>query len=165
MRKRVASVRRFLLFSLALTVALILAGTVASRLAGTPRVAQAAVPGLGNLSGAVQSATAFKAAQVLIRNTDKHVLYMVYTNAGRFRSVALFPGNYEVSARTGTLQSDVQKVVIKAGDNPELQLSLKTPVAGSQRTIVGALEGENNADRTVTQEASYDEIYPPGPDR
>ena len=165
MRKRVASIRRFLLVSLALTVALIIAGTVASRLAGTPRVAQAAVPGLGNLSGAVQSATAFKAAQVLIRNTDKHVLYMVYTNGGRFRSVALFPGNYEVSARTGALQSDVQKLVIKAGDNPEIRLSLSTAVAGSQRTIVGALEGENNADRTVTQEASYDEIFPPGPGR
>jgi streptogramin lyase len=165
MRQRVASVRRFLMFSLALTIALVIAGFVAGRLAGTPRVAQAAVPGLGNLSGTVQSATAFKAAQVLIRNVDKRMLYMVYTNGGRFRSVALLPGNYEVSARTGVLRSDVQKLVVKAGDNPEIKLSLMTPVAGSQRTIVGALEGENSGDRTVTQEASYDEIYPPGPGR
>jgi hypothetical protein len=142
MRQRVASVRRVLLFSLALTLALIIAGSVAGRLAGTPPVAQAAVPGFGNLAGTVQSATAFKAAQVLLRNTDKRVLYMVYTNGGRFRSVALFPGNYEVSARTGALQSDVQKLVIKAGDNPEIKLSLSASVAGSQRTIVGALEGE-----------------------
>jgi streptogramin lyase len=165
MRHRITSGRRFLLFSLALTVALIIAGSVAGRFGGTPPVAQAAVPGLGNLTGTVQSETAFKAAQVLLRNTDKRVLYMVYTNAGRFRSVALFPGNYEVSARTGALQSDVQKLVVKAGDNPEIKLSLKTAVGSSQRTIVGALEGENNADRTVTQEASYDEIYPPGPGR
>src|SRR4029453_4781561 len=160
MRHRVASVPRFLLFSLALILALAIAASVAGRLGSTPPVAQAAVPGLGNLSGTVQSETAFKAAQVLIRNTDKRVLYMVYTNGGRFRSVALFPGNYEVSARTGALLSDVQKLVIKAGDNPEIKLALRTTVAGSQRTIVGALEGENNADRTVTQEASYDEIYP-----
>src|SRR5262245_60200172 len=132
MRHRITSVRRFLLFSLALTSVLIIAGFVASRLAGAPRVAQAAVPGLGNLTGTVQSGTAFKAAQVFIRNTDKRVLYMVYTNAGRFRSVALFPGNYEVSARTGALQSDVQKLVVKAGDNPEIKLSLRTPVAGGQ---------------------------------
>jgi streptogramin lyase len=165
MRHRITSGRRFLLFSLALTLALISAGSVAGRLGGTPPVAQAAVPGLGNLTGTVQSETSFKAAQVLLRNTDKRVLYMVYTNAGRFRSVALFPGNYEVSARTGALQSDVQKLVVKAGDNPEIKLSLRTAVGSSQRTIVGALEGENNADRTVTQEASYDEIYPPGPGR
>src|SRR4029453_10792396 len=126
MRQRVASVRRFLLVSVALISALIIAGLVAGRLAGTPRVAQAAVPGLGNLAGTVQSATSFKAAQVLIRNVDKRILYMVYTNAGRFRSVALFPGNYEVSARSGTLVSDVQKLVVKAGDNPEMKLSLRT---------------------------------------
>ena len=165
MRHRIASVRRFLLFSVALTLALIIAGSFAGRLGGTPQVAQAAVPGLGNLAGTVQGPTSFRAAQVLIRNVDKRILYMVYTNGGKFRSVALFPGNYEVSARTGALQSDVQKLVIKAGDNPEMNLSLKMPVAASQRTIVGALEGENNADRTVTQEASYDEIYPPGPGR
>ena len=134
MRQRVASVPRFLVFSLALTLALSIAASVAGRLGGTPPVAQAAVPGLGNLTGTVQAATSFKAAQVLIRNVDKHVLYMVYTNGGKFRSVALFPGNYEVSARTGALQSDMQKLVVKAGDNPEIQLSLKTPVAGSQRT-------------------------------
>jgi len=30
-------------------------------------------------------------------------MYMVYTNAGRFRAVALFPGNYEVLvARRGS---------------------------------------------------------------
>jgi mono/diheme cytochrome c family protein len=59
----------------------------------------------------------------------------------------------------------VQKLVVKAGDNPKVTLSLRTAVASSQRTIVGALEGENSGDHTVTQEASYDEIYPPGPGR
>jgi len=165
MRQRVASIPRFLLFSLTLIVALIIAASVATRLGGTPPVAQAAVPGSGSLTGTVQASTPFKAAQVLIRNVDKRVLYMVYTNGGKFRSVALFPGNYEVSARAGTQQSDVQKLVVKAGDNAPVTLSLHAAASDGRRTIVGALEGENNADRTVTQEASYDEIFPPGPGR
>ena len=42
-------------------------------LAGTPRVAEAAaLPGFGNVSGTVASTTPFKAAQVFIRNVDKH---------------------------------------------------------------------------------------------
>src|SRR5258705_3710230 len=137
------------------------------RLAGEPSVAQAAaLPGFGNISGSVQSAAPFKAAQVFIRNVDKRVLFMVYTSAGQFRATPLFPGNYEISASAGTLRSDVQKLVVKAGANPKVSLSLRDAAAGgSQRTIVGALEGENSGDRTVTQEASYDEIFPPGPGR
>src|SRR2546422_4022734 len=135
-------------------------------LAGAPSVAQAAVlPGFGSLSGTVESATPFKAAQVFVRNVDKRVLFMVYTSAGQFRATPLFPGNYEISASANTLRSDVQKLVVKAGDNPKVSLSLKAATASSQRTIVGALEGENSGDRTVTKEASYDEIYPPGPGR
>jgi streptogramin lyase len=165
MRQRVASIPRFLLFSLALTFALLIAAAVTTRFGETPRVAQAAVPGLGNLSGTVQASTSFKAAQVLIRNVDKHILYMVYTNGSKFRSVALFPGNYEVSARSGAQQSDVQKLAVKAGDNAPVMLSLHGAASDGKRTIVGALEGENSGDHTVTQEASYDEIYPPGPGR
>ena len=110
------------------------------RLAGEPSVAQAAaIPGFGNISGSVQAATPFKAAQVFIRNTDKRVLFMVYTSAGQFRATPLFPGNYEISASAGTLRSDVQKLVVKAGDNPKLSLSLRDAAGSSQRTIVGAL--------------------------
>ena len=165
MRQRVASVPRFLLLSLALTFALLIAAAVTTRIGEAPRVAQAAVPGLGNVTGTVQAPSSFKAAQVLIRNVDKHILYMVYTNGGKFRSVALFPGNYEVSARSGTLQSDVQKLAVKAGDNAPITVSLHAAASDGKRTIVGALEGENSGDHTVTQEASYDEIYPPGPGR
>src|SRR5438552_4926714 len=37
--------------------------------------------GTAGLSGAVDSSTPFKAAQVFIRNTDKRILYMVYTRS------------------------------------------------------------------------------------
>src|SRR5262249_43552481 len=93
-------------------------GPAAARLSA----AQAgAIPGTANLSGTVDSAAPFKAAQVFIRNVDKRILYMVYSNAGQFRAVALFPGNYQVSAGAKGLESDVQTVVLKAGDNPELK--------------------------------------------
>src|SRR6187200_1308382 len=137
MRQRVASVPRFLLFSLALLLALVIAASVVARLGGPPPVAQAAVPGSGTLTGTVQASAPFKAAQVLIRNVDKRVLFMVYTNGGKFRSVALFPGNYEVSARAGTLQSDAQKLVVKAGDNAPVILSLHAAASDGRRTIVG----------------------------
>ena len=125
-------------------------------------VEAASIAGTASLSGAVDSATPFKAAQVFIRNVDKRLLYMVYTNAGQFRAVALFPGNYEVSAAAKGLQSDVQKLVVKAGHNPKLKLSLRDPAGNAQRTIVNALETESSTDSSVREELSYDEIYPPG---
>src|ERR1051325_11311922 len=74
--------------------------------AGTFGVAalNAAVPGTATLTGTVESSAPYTAAQVFIRNTDKRMLYMVYTNAKRFRAVALFPGNYEISAATKDLK-------------------------------------------------------------
>src|ERR1051325_3475134 len=97
--------RRFLRASVVLVLALV----------AVSRVQTAALPGYGTLTGAVDAATPFKAAQVFIRNVDKHVLYMVYRNAGQFRAVALFPGNYEVSASAAAQRSDVQKVAIQVG--------------------------------------------------
>src|SRR5262245_25152946 len=80
--------------------------------------------GTATLSGTVDAAKPFKAAQVYIRNVDKRMLYMVYTNAGKFRAVALLPGNYEINAQARGLVSDVQKLAIKPGDRPQLNFSL-----------------------------------------
>jgi streptogramin lyase len=76
---------------------------------------------------------------------------MVYTGGGQFRAVSLFPGNYEVSVRTKGFQSDVQKLVLKAGDNPKLKLSMRAAA--------------NTTEANAPQESSYDAIYPPGPGR
>src|SRR5215510_7175451 len=127
--------------------------------------AQAGLSGTASLSGTVDSTTPFKAAQVFIRNVDKRILYMIYTNASQFRAVALFPGNYEVTASTKGLESDVQKLALKARDNPKLKLSLRAVTGTSQRTVVNALETNTESNSTVTIEQSYDEIYPPGPGR
>ena len=85
----------------------------------------APLPGTAALTGTVESTAPFKAAQVHIRNVDKRMLYMVYTQAGQFRSVKLFPGNYEINVVTKGLDSEVQKLVLKPGDNPKVTLSLR----------------------------------------
>jgi hypothetical protein len=85
----------------------------------------ASLQGMATLTGTVDASKPFKAAQVYIRNADKRMLYMVYTNAGKFRAVALLPGNYEINAQARGLVSDVQKLAIKAGDRPQLNFSLR----------------------------------------
>src|SRR5262245_52906545 len=55
--------------------------------------------GLASMTGLVDAAKPFKAAQVYIRNVDKKILYMVYTAGGKFKAVALLPGNYEVNVQ------------------------------------------------------------------
>ena len=53
--------------------------------------------GLGSISGTVKAPKEFKAAKVYVKNVDKNVVYMVFTEGGRYQAVDLFPGNYEVS--------------------------------------------------------------------
>jgi hypothetical protein len=53
--------------------------------------------GLGSISGTVKAPKEFKAAKVYMKNVDKNVVYMVFTEGGRYQAVDLFPGNYEVS--------------------------------------------------------------------
>ena len=127
---------------------------------------RAEVPGTGKLSGTVTASQAFTAAQVYIRNVDLGIVYMVYTNQGRYRAVALFPGNYEVSVSTKHLESDAQAVTITAGETAEVNLSL-SPLSGDVPQLVipaGRTAMESGASG-VFEYANYDEIYPPGPGR
>lgn len=105
--------------------------------------------GLAKASGTVTSSSEFKAAKVYFRNPDKHMLYMVYTNAGKFQAMNMMPGNYEVSVETIGLESDVQKIELKVGGNANLTFSLHAAVRkpGTVQTM------------------SYEEIYPKGEGR
>ena len=127
--RRRSAVRNVLLSALAIAGSLAAAyvvQAVSGWVAETPATVQAApLAGTALVSGTVDSTVPFKAAQVRIRNVDKRILYMVYTQAGQFRAVNLFPGNYEVSVATKGLESDVQKLVLKAGNNPKVTLSLR----------------------------------------
>jgi virginiamycin B lyase len=127
------------------------AQTPSSRIAGT-----------ASLSGTATAPRPFSAARVLIRNLDTRMLYMVYTHAGRFRAVALFPGTYEVSVRAPGLESDVQKLTLKAGDSPSLNLALKQAQAAATETGVG---GDESFAVTATESQIYDQMFPAGPGR
>ena len=125
---------------------------------------QAAVPGTATLAGTVTASQPFTAAQVYIHNVDKGIVYMVYTNAGHFRAVALFPGNYEVSASTKHLESNVQPLVVTAGDAAEVNLTMRELEGDAPPLVIpaGRTAMESGADGPF-EYASYDDIYPPGP--
>ena len=147
------------LLILAIAATGLVAGYAASggTIGATAQRRDASLQGTASLTGTVEAAKPFKAAQVFIRNVDKRMLYMVYTNAGKFRAVALLPGNYEINVQARGLESDVQKLVIKAGDRPDVKLSMRdasTPDLFPSASPVPP--------RNVTLQ-SYNEIYPPGP--
>src|SRR6266446_3004961 len=151
----------------------LLAGAVVFQVAGiaapqktsiSQRPARATgLTGMATMTGSVTAGKPFKAAQVYIRNTDKRILYMVYTNAGQFRALGLFPGNYEVSVTARGLKSDIQKLAIKAGDAPSLRFSLTDiPTSTESETDVAQnLEG-TASNRVLVTLDSYDNVYPPG---
>src|SRR5207249_11906909 len=69
---------------------------VGGRTSATLTAAQAtSLSAMGNVSGTVTSSRPFKAAQVYIRNVDKRIMYMVYTNVGLLCSVGLVTVNIE----------------------------------------------------------------------
>jgi mono/diheme cytochrome c family protein len=131
---------------------------------GPQRAAGASgLTGMATMTGSVSAGRPFKAAQVYIRNTDKRILYMVYTNAGQFRARGLFPGNYEVSVTARGSKSDIQRLAIKVGDAPSLRFSLTDiPTDTESETDVAQnLEG-TASNRVLVTLDSYDNVYPPG---
>src|SRR2546425_1930066 len=125
-----------------------------------------AVRGMESMSGTVTSAKPFKAAQVYIRNVDMRIMYMVFTNAGQFRAVSLFPGNYEISATVKGFKSDVQKLAVKAGDSPKITVSLQEVATSNQGDANPLQNVETLASMQVKVSFdTYDNIYPLGPGR
>src|SRR5216684_811349 len=82
--------------------------------------------GMGSISGTVKAPKEFKSAKVYIKNVDKNVVYMVFTDGGRYQAVDLFPGNYEVSAtKNGFTGSEMQKITIASGGSVTADLDRK----------------------------------------
>src|SRR5882672_11065330 len=167
-----ATSRRFWPVAIALAGSL-LAGAVVFQVIGIAAPEKTSVPqrlaratgltGMATMTGSVTAGKPFNAAQVYIRNTDKRILYMVYTNAGRFRALGLFPGNYEVSVTARGLKSDIQQLAIKAGDAPSLRFSLTDIPTNteSETDVAQNLEG-TASNRVLVTLDSYDNVYPPG---
>src|SRR4029077_8207766 len=88
--------------------------------------ATGALTGLGSVSGTVKAPSEFKAAKVYLKNVDKNVVYMVFTEGGRYQAVDLFPGNYEVSVtKNGFTGGDAQKITVAAGGSATADFTLK----------------------------------------
>lgn len=115
---------------------------------------------LGSLSGKVTAAKSFQGAEVYIRNVDKHVLYMVYTDQGRYEAVKLLPGHYEVSVKKRGLSGDVKKLEIKSGSALTANFALQD---GGYTTGQLAVFNGPGVPRPQPAPVTYDELYPPGP--
>src|SRR5262249_33596494 len=132
-----------------------------------------ALAGMGSVTGTVTASKPFKAAQVYLRSSDKrrHIQYMVYTSAGKFKAVAMFPGNYELIVRARGLESSPQQLVVKTGDNPPVTIAMhdaKDPNQYPSSVEPSTVTVNNGAQWTGSMSvtlASYEEIYPPGPGR
>lgn len=124
----------------------------------------AASADFGRISGKVEAPASFKAAQVYLRNVDRNITYMVYTKAGQFRAVAMFPGRYEVRASANGLAADIRPLQIKAGDNPKLSLAMHTvaPETGPVSRSISISGQDKRADVVFD---TYENIYPPGEGR
>jgi sugar lactone lactonase YvrE/mono/diheme cytochrome c family protein len=115
--------------------------------------------GLGSISGLVWAPKDFKAAKVFARNIEKNVIYMVYTEDGRYLAVGLFPGNYEVSvAKNGFTSKDVEKVTVREGAMATADFTLQE---GSYRPAQQKRSAVPNNEPLL----AYDDLYPAGAGR
>ena len=117
-------------------------------------------PELGSLSGKVTATKSFQGAEVYIRNVDKHVLYMVYTEAGRYEAVKLLPGKYQVSVKKNGFSGDVKTLDVKPGSTLTADFALQEGSYAPGQLAV--FNGPGNP-RPQPTPVSYDELYPPGP--
>ena len=106
------------------------------------------VAGLASASGTVDGVKPFTAAKVYFRNTDKRILYMVYTNGGKYQAMHLMPGNYEFSVQAKGQESDVRKL--------EVKVAAKLTANATMHEVSEAQAANG------VQTLPYDRIYPVG---
>jgi streptogramin lyase len=160
--------RRFQSFKYSSSVTVLFLGLLTlGGIAGEMNSAYAAetIAGTASLSGSVTAERPFTAAQVYARNMDKSMLYMVYTNRGRYAAINLMPGGYEVWVEKGELKSEHRMLRIQAGDKltldlllqpgPDFALTSKDRAMGGPQFGLGARDG--------VELLPYDELYPAGP--
>lgn len=124
--------------------------------------ADEAVSDNASLSGSVSADQPFKAAMVTARNLDKNMIYSVYTAAGAYRAVHLFPGRYELNVEKTGFTTFTQHIDIKPGENnlANFELTAIDPQLDTDEQYAGS--------KYIVDElqlAPYDSVYPPGPGR
>jgi streptogramin lyase len=142
-------------------------------LAHAPNVAAEGptIAGTGAVTGTVTAAKPFTAAQVYLRNAEKGVTFMVYTRAGKYQAINLYPGDYDVTVARRGFAAEPQKIRVQAGASAKADFALKdadpTPKAGiNGPSTVVAYPGRATVTETdVEFSTDYDKVYPPGPGR
>jgi streptogramin lyase len=139
-------------------IALVLLG-IQPALDGQTKANKSAIAGMGSLSGTVKAPKEFKAAQVYARNAEKNVVYMVYTEGGKYQAVNLFPGKYEVSVtKNGFSAGDAQEVTITAGSNATADFTLQEGTYRPNQQMRSGLPVNEPL-------LAYDDLYPSGEGR
>ncbi len=143
---------------------LLLPGCASTQDATADDILENKLPGTAMLTGEVTAPKAFQAAKVYARNTDKNIIYMVYTGGGRYQTVALFPGPYEVWVDKTGFESDRQEIQVEAGDVLNVDFSLReaTPRTAGQGSFLGRNMGDRAKEALLLP---YDELYPEAPIR
>ena len=125
------------------------------------------IAGTATLSGHVSAEQPFAAAQVYALNHDKRMLYTVYTNRGRYKTINLMPGGYEIWAEKGRLKTEHKMMRIQAGAMVTVNLSLSPgpefALTSKDRETGGPQFGQPATDGVVL--VPYDELYPAGAGR
>ncbi len=117
---------------------------------------------LASLSGTVTAPAEFKAAKVYARHTDRDIIYMVYTAAGQYQTVAMFPGRYQVWVEKLGFTSDRKTVDLAAGGVASADFTLRRAEAETpgQGRFMGMAMGERLSSAPLVP---YDELYPDDP--
>lgn len=149
---------------------LLLGGVAAAGLYCGPVAAQT-IPGTGSVSGTVSAGKPFTAAQVYLRNADKGVTFMVYTNRGKYQAVNLYPGVYDVRVARRGFASEPARITVQAGANAQADLTLKEvdwmpqPGVNGPSTVAAYPGRATITDKNVTFYTDYDKVHPPGAGR
>jgi len=91
------------------------------------------VANLASASGTVTGAKPFTAAKVYLKNTDKRILYMVYTNGGKFQAMHLLPGTIFPSTKyRADYDSEGKAVMMIEDDWESLACSITSVICGDE---------------------------------
>jgi virginiamycin B lyase len=117
---------------------------------------------LATLKGSVTAPGEFTAAKVYARHLDKNIIYMVYTAAGSYETVAMFPGRYEVWVEKLGFDSDRHAIDLPAGGAASIDFELRASAAQQpgQGRFMGLTMGERLSSAPLVP---YDELYPDAP--
>ena len=116
------------------------------------------VPNTGIIHGTISGPEDISASKIYAKNLDKNMLYMVYSNDGKYQMPNLMEGAYEVWSERKNLRSDKSWIRIDASVMIEADFELKSDLPENPLTQ----RKRNTASGNIV---TYDELYPHGEGR